>query len=200
MGMIAYWTRSKFSEFKVYLTLKKKKGRIYFPVDLTREAGYNGRDRGGCGMELRKLNQRHRMMLRMVAAGIPLPQIESELAVSAQAIRNTIGCQLGQQYLASLETELDDEFKRLFKKVVKVIDDGLSCADSSIALASANLWLKAHGKFVHKVETRNLTAEDIIAKIVSGELVLPGKAPKLVGEGLGRAYEEAEFEVGPSLQ
>lgn len=95
---------------------------------------------------------------------------------------------------------MDVQFKGLYTKVIKVIGDALDCADASIALAGANLWMKAHGKFVHKVERRDLTAEDIIKKIISGELQVPNRIPRLVGEDLGEAYEEAEFTVRPQLQ
>lgn len=105
-------------------------------------------------------------------------------------------------YLKSLEGELDNQFKGLYTKVIRTLEAALDCADASVALAGANLWLKAQGKFVHKVEHRDLTAEDIIAKIISGELVVPDRGlnrePKLIGEGeglgLGQRYEEADFE------
>jgi len=57
---------------------------------------------------------------------------------------------------------------------------------------------ESHGKFVHKVEHRDLTAEDIIAKIISGELRMPHQpGMKVIEEG--QVFEETEFSVRPRL-
>jgi hypothetical protein len=149
---------------------------------------------------MKRLTNTHQMALRLYSLGQSPSKIAEQVPLSANRIQQLTREPLGVEYLKSLEGYLDDQFKGLYAKVVKVIGDAMDCADASVALAGANLWMKAHGKFVHKVEHRDLTAEDIIAKIIAGELVVPGKEPKLVGEGLGRSYEEAEFSIGPSLQ
>ena len=146
---------------------------------------------------MKRLTNTHIIALRLYSLGQTPLQISEQTKLSPQRICQIVRDPLGVKYLEEAEGLVSDQFKGLYTKVVKVIGDALDCADASVALAGANLWMKAHGKFVHKVEHRDLTAEDIIAKIISGELVLPTKAPRLVGEGIGRSYEEAEFEPSP---
>ena len=148
--------------------------------------------------ELQHLSQRHKMALRMLAVGALPAVVAEEMKMSLARIYGIMRSKLGQEYLATVEKEIDGEFKSLYADVVKVIRDGLRCADASVALASANLWMKAHGKFVHKVEHRDLTAEDIIAKIISGELRMPHQpGMKVIEEG--QVFEETEFSVRPRL-
>ena len=151
---------------------------------------------------MKRLTNTHQLALRLYSLGKPISQISPEVNLSPARILQLTKDPLGVEYLKGLQGLVDDQFKGLYAKVVKVIESALDCTDASVALAGANLWMKAHGKFVHKVETRDLTAEDIVAKIISGELQLPNKRePKVVGEGIGQKYEEAEFEeVRPRLQ
>lgn len=145
---------------------------------------------------MKRLSNTHQVALRLFALGQPPSKISEQVHISRQVIDRVVKDPLGVEYLKSLEGELDNQFKGLYTKVIRTLEAALDCADASVALAGANLWLKAQGKFVHKVEHRDLTAEDIIAKIISGELVVPGREPKLIGEGLGlgQQYEEADFE------
>jgi len=149
---------------------------------------------------MKRLTNTHIVALRLYSLGQSPPKIAEQVNLSPTRIQTLLKEPLAVDYLKSLEGALDVQFKGLYTKVIKVIGDALDCADASIALAGANLWMKAHGKFVHKVERRDLTAEDIIKKIISGELQVPNRIPRLVGEDLGEAYEEAEFTVRPQLQ
>lgn len=139
----------------------------------------------------KSLTNKHKLALRYISLGKSPSEAALEVGLTPCRISQILTSPLGQQYMEQLETELDQEFKHLYKKVVRVIGDAMDCSDASIALAGANLWLKAHGKFVHKVETRNLTAEDIVAKIISGELQPPRPQAKQL-EG-AQTFEEAEF-------
>jgi hypothetical protein len=138
-----------------------RKGRFVFALE------------GWKMVELKKLGPKHRMALRLLSLGSSRERVASELGISIQTVRAAEKSSLGQEYMQGVEKELDQDFKRLYKKVISTIEEGLDCSDARVALASANIWLKAHGKFVQRVETRDLTAEDIIQKIVKGELVPP---------------------------
>jgi len=143
--------------------------------------------------EPKTLSNRQRLGLRYISIGRTTEQAGKEVGLSATRVSQIASSSLGQKYLTSLEGELDAQFKHLYSKVIKVVEDALSCSDASIALAGANIWLKSHGKFVHKVETRNLTAEDIIARIMSGELQRPATGPISKQLEGAQTFEEAEF-------
>lgn len=151
---------------------------------------------------MKRLSNTHQVALRLYSLGQPPSKISEQVHLSPSRICALVKDPMSVDYLKSLEGELDNQFKGLYTKVIRTLEAALDCADASVALAGANLWLKAQGKFVHKVEHRDLTAEDIIAKIISGELVVPDRGlnrePKLIGEGeglgLGQRYEEADFE------
>jgi len=116
------------------------------------------------------LSPKHKLILRLYACGLPVGEVASRAGRSETLVRRVVGREDAKEYLLSLESELDQQFKGLFEKVIKVVEKGLDSPELGVALASANLYLKAHGKYVHKVHTRDLTAEDIIKKIISGEL------------------------------
>ena len=120
-----------------------------------------------------------RLALRMYALGSSHKQIQEQTGYSYPGFHRFRSTEAGKAYLKIVGDELEWDFKRMQAKVQKVIEDGLDCADFQIALASSNMWLKAHGKYVQRTEHRDLTAEDIIQKIISGELKPGGRVKEI---------------------
>jgi hypothetical protein len=69
---------------------------------------------------------------------------------------------LRQQMLSSL----DDEFQALYSSVVSVIRNGLLDNDPKVRLEAAEKWMKAHGKYKHDGEKKELSAEDVVNNIL----------------------------------
>jgi hypothetical protein len=68
----------------------------------------------------------------------------------------------------SIQAEKDIHFQSLYGKVVDTLNLALDHPDPQVALAGANLWLRSNkGTKIEVV----LTAEDVVRKIMSGELV-----------------------------
>ncbi|MGW8178101.1 MAG: hypothetical protein ACWGQW_04810 [bacterium] len=146
-----------------------------------------------------RLTPKHKLILRMYSVGLTRGEVAEDCGCSTGLVDRVIGSEAGKAYLVSLESELDHQFKSLYEKVIGVVEKGLDSGDLKINLAAASLWAKANGKFVHKVHTRDLTAEDIIGRILSGELrkeapALPPKPIELKGvvvtDGEGNEEEE----------
>ena len=136
-----------------------------------------------------------KIALRLWTLGKSWKEIEEETGLTPAYVCTVKGSKKGQEYLASIEKELDLEFKRLYQKTINVLDKGLESADMGIALASANLALKVAGKFVQKVENRDLTAEDIIQKILSGELAAGERKPiDITGVVVSDSLDDVERE------
>lgn len=71
--------------------------------------------------------------------------------------------QIRQQLMKVTESE----FEALYANVVQVIRSGLTDADMDIALRSADMWLKAHGKYKSTQTVQNITAEDVVIQILN---------------------------------
>ena len=130
-----------------------------------------------------RLTPQQRIALRLYAIGATREAIAGEVGVHQVTLTNWLKLEAGKEYLKEIELELDQDFRRLYTKVINVIDAGLQSTDGSLALASANIFLKAHGKFVQRTEHRDLTAEDVIKKIMTGELQ-PRKREPITIEGV----------------
>jgi hypothetical protein len=83
-------------------------------------------------------------------------------------LRRWLGTEDAEKIRASIQTEKDIHFQSLYGKVVDTLNLALEHPDPQVALAGANLWLRSNkGSKIEVV----LTAEDVVKKIMSGELV-----------------------------
>ena len=110
------------------------------------------------------------LAVRMYAAtGKSMNAVAKASNVSPEGLRMALKSQAGQQVLNDIRGELDTQFSALYKKVIRTVEEGLDHAETQVALASASLWLKYEK--ATKVEV-SLSAEDVIQKIMSGEVAV----------------------------
>lgn len=137
-----------------------------------------------------------KIALRLWMIGYSSKQIEQQVGVRAAALGAAKRSVKGREYVARLEEELDVDFRRLYAQTLNVLDMGLQSADMGIALTSANMALKVMGKFVHKIEKRDLSAEDLIQKILSGELQVGARKPiEIDGVVVSHSLDDDEEKV-----
>ncbi len=77
-------------------------------------------------------------------------------------------------YRQQLLSETQQDFEAIFSQVVDTIRDMVQPGrDDGVRLQAAQMWLKAHGKFLpqHDEREKDLTAEDVVAHILHADTV-----------------------------
>jgi len=143
----------------------------------TGDERYNRKRHLRCN-ETKPVIARHRFVLELHLAGHRIkkslpgkPSIEELTGYSAVYISSILRSPKVQALKQQIMSLYDEEFKMLYPKVVKSIQDGLSDAcDMPTRLSASKLWLKAHGK-LQKDDTQNtgmnVTAEDVVIQILN---------------------------------
>jgi predicted transcriptional regulator len=73
--------------------------------------------------------------------------------------------QVRQQYLKGH----DAEFESLYPEVIEAVRSGLNHADMKFRLDAAEKWLKAHGKYRENTTNVNISAEDVVVKLLNAD-------------------------------
>lgn len=116
---------------------------------------------------LKKLTGRHLQILRYHLAGVRNIDISAQLDCTEATVSRVLNDPLGLAFIEQAYKELDAQFRGLYSKVINVIDRGLEAKDLDTALAAADKWLKAHGKYRDAEEkTERRSAEDVIAQML----------------------------------
>lgn len=100
--------------------------------------------------------------LRFYALGETLKQAALRAGVSESKLSKFIKSSKGRDELSKIRTEVDEEFFNLQSKVNEVLRMGLESSDPQIALASANMWLRAAKA---KEVNVNVTVEDVLQRL-----------------------------------
>lgn len=98
--------------------------------------------------------------------GEEIKTIALRCGLDVSTLRYAINSPQGKAITAGVRGALDHKFQGLFTKVIDTVREGLEHPDPTIALASANLWLR-HNKTTEIKVT--LTAEDIVQRLIAGE-------------------------------
>jgi predicted DNA-binding protein (UPF0251 family) len=101
-----------------------------------------------------------------VVSGEEQDVVAMRCGIDKATLRSAINSPAGKSVMTEVRGALDHKFQGLFDQVITVVKDGLIHPDPSVALASANLWLR-HNKATEVKVT--LTAEDIVQKLLAGE-------------------------------
>ena len=113
-------------------------------------------------------NIQQTLALQLYACGeLTKKEMGARLNIGDARTNTLIESRAGQDIIARVRGDLEFRFQAMFKKTLDVIEDGLNHPEPSIALASANMWLK--NARAQKIEVK-ITAEDLIGKIMNGEL------------------------------
>ena len=113
------------------------------------------------------VTHKHQYVLALHLAGRKPHEIQLETGYSIPRIYSILKepnvVALRQQLLSSVS----DEFEALFSKAVDVIRDGLDSPDPKVRLDVCKEFMKAHPKFTKGKKTDDVTAEDVVAKILN---------------------------------
>jgi hypothetical protein len=116
-----------------------------------------------------KLSPKMEQAVRLWAMGRGTQEtVAKATGVSKARLGQVIASDAGQAIYRETRGELEHKFQALFEKTINVLELALDHPDPSIALAGANLWLKSAK--ATKVEVQ-LTAEDIVQKLMSGQVI-----------------------------
>lgn len=115
---------------------------------------------------LQSLSPQTEYATRLFATGkFSAHQAAAHAGMSYSHFHRVINSPPGQALINQLRSIQEEEFQSQFQKVIEVVGAALDHQDPAIALAGANLWLKACRK--QKVEVE-ITAEDLVQKIMGG--------------------------------
>lgn len=106
--------------------------------------------------------------IRLYALGIDHDDIKAATGVSPSVLKQIVKSATGQKIINEVRAELEDKFQNQFADVINAIGAALHSTDVDTALHGAALWLKTNR--AQKVEVQ-LTAEDVVKKLMSGEEV-----------------------------
>lgn len=116
---------------------------------------------------LKKLTPRHYEMIKRHLNGMLNVEIAADLDVTEATVSRVLNDPLALSVIEDAYRQLDAKFRSRYLKVIQVIDAGLDSDNMDTALAAADKWLKAHGKYrpeEEKQQTRS--AEDVIAQML----------------------------------
>ncbi len=113
-----------------------------------------------------------RMALRLLTIGTPQVKAAHEAGLSPEHLCRVIQRPEAQKELTRLGMVLDDEYAKLFGKVVEVLRESLEHPDPDVRLNAVNLWFKGSGKQQANINVK-LSAEDVIAKLLHDSSIIP---------------------------
>ncbi len=113
-----------------------------------------------------------RMALRLLTIGTSQIKAAHEAGLSPEHLSRVIQRPEAQKELTRLGMVLDDEYAKLFGKVVEVLRESLEHPDPDVRLNAVNLWFKGSGKQQANINVK-LSAEDVIAKLLHDPSMIP---------------------------
>ena len=103
------------------------------------------------------------LAIRYYCLGNKLSEAAHKCQMSVDKLRRVIASDSGQQEIAKIRAELDDEFLNLQSKVTKGLAEALDHSDVGVVLAASNQWLRAAKA---KQVNVTITAEDLLKKVL----------------------------------
>ena len=128
------------------------------------------------GMDLRKrstdkkrgaLSFRQREVVELSLV-MPPPEVSELTGYSLGNVHRILNTDEAIAHKQQIFDLYDESFKALYPQTIKAVKDGLESDDEKVKLNAAQIWLKAHGKFVPDREgDTNITAEQIVVQILN---------------------------------
>jgi len=107
-----------------------------------------------------RLSPRNTLALRLYVAGVRIQEILKATGIASSEFSVLKASPVGQTYIKIVTKEFDEQFKLLFGKVIRYIDDGLESVDFQVRDRAAHLWASMSGKITHTLKVER-TAEDM---------------------------------------
>lgn len=117
-----------------------------------------------------KLKVRYELGIRLKMMGVTFQVAATQSKTDITALTRAYMSKPGMDVQEKVRKELDNEFKNLQGLVVGAVAKGLQSDEPQAYLGAANLWFKVEKE--NKL-TINLTAEDIIQKLLDQRKALP---------------------------
>lgn len=109
---------------------------------------------------------RHQFVIGLACSGYSPEEISELSGYGVGTIYQILRSDEAKSQLKQLMSVYDDQFKRLYPKVVQSIGDGLDYPDPDVRHKNAALWLK-YNKGVEKTPNINISAEDVVMNILN---------------------------------
>lgn len=98
------------------------------------------------GMQkLKKLNNKHKLMIAMHLEGIALGQVAQDLGVHYMTVWRVINDPLAREIIDNFRRGYEEDLKALFPLAIEVIRKGLKATDPKIALGAVDRYGKLSG-------------------------------------------------------
>ena len=110
---------------------------------------------------------RHQFVIGLACAGYDVQEIRDLSGYGIGTIYQILNSEEAKSQLKQLMAVYDDQFKRLYPKVVKSINEGLDYPDMDIKHKNAALWLKYNKGLEKQPSSIHVTAEDVVMNILN---------------------------------
>jgi len=110
---------------------------------------------------------RHQFVIGLACAGYNVQEISDLSGYGIGTIYQILNSEEAKSQLKQLMSVYDDQFKRLYPKVVKSINEGLDYPDMDIKHKNAALWLKYNKGLEKQPSSIHVTAEDVVMNILN---------------------------------
>lgn len=114
---------------------------------------------------IKKLNPRHSKAVQLHLQGATLREISERTGLSVWWLSRILKSEPAKRLIAEYNDYFDQEFKALYTGSISAIREGLEDPDINVRLKAADMYLKAHGKYMDRQKGREKSAEDVIRQI-----------------------------------
>ena len=115
---------------------------------------------------IKTLNPRHIKAIQLHLQGSSLKEISERTCLSIWWISRILRSEPAKRLIAEYNAYFDQEFKALYTGSITAIREGLENPDIHVRLKAADMYLKAHGKYMDRQKGREKSAEDVIRQII----------------------------------
>lgn len=126
------------------------------------------------GMTMAKQNKPRTLSFRQrevieLSLTLPPPEVAELTGYSLSGVHRILNTDEAIAHKQQIFDLYDDTFKALYPKAIEAIKKGLESSDEKVKLSAAQVWLKAHGKFVpdNGNGDTNITAEQVVVQILN---------------------------------
>lgn len=114
---------------------------------------------------LKKLTSKHRKIIQLKVAGLTRVDVGREAGCTPEYVSMLLRQDVAKAYLQTMYEDLDQDLKDLVAPAIDTVRELLGSGDDKVALAAANLALKANGKMERESIEDRPSAEDFVSKI-----------------------------------
>lgn len=125
--------------------------------------------RGMKVLEHRPVSPRWKYVLELSLAGASPARIQELTGYSPSMMYRILADPRIVAVKQQMMRYYDDEFERLYPKVIQAVRENLDHDDPKVRNDAAKTWLKAHGKFTPDQSSNqvNVTAEEVVFQILN---------------------------------